>query len=222
MPTVIVYATLGIATTVLLEATLSFLGRGVQPPTPAWGMMIFESQSYFLNAPWLVFIPGAAILIRGPFLQPRRRRPARCARPDAAGAQLMLRYLARRLAASLFILLGVSVVTFGLTFMIPADPVAMIAGRNSTAETARADPPSARPRSPAAGAICQLMSAASSRAISASPMPARADVGDLIASRLPATLLLMLGAIVAELLIGIPGRHLRGQPTRPKLPTRWR
>lgn len=63
IPTVIVYATLGIATTVLLEAMLSFLGRGVQPPTPAWGMMIFESQSYFLNAPWLVFIPGAAILI---------------------------------------------------------------------------------------------------------------------------------------------------------------
>ena len=63
VPTVIVYATLGIATTVLLESALSFLGRGVQPPTPAWGMMIFESQSYFLNAPWLVFIPGAAILV---------------------------------------------------------------------------------------------------------------------------------------------------------------
>lgn len=63
VPTVIVYATLGIATTVLLESMLSFLGRGVQPPTPAWGMMIFESQSYFLNAPWLVFIPGAAILV---------------------------------------------------------------------------------------------------------------------------------------------------------------
>jgi peptide/nickel transport system permease protein len=63
VPTIIVYATLGIATTVLLEAMLSFLGRGVQPPTPAWGMMIFESQSYFMSAPWLVFIPGAAILI---------------------------------------------------------------------------------------------------------------------------------------------------------------
>jgi peptide/nickel transport system permease protein len=63
IPTLIVYGTLGIATTVLLESMLSFLGRGVQPPTPAWGMMIFESQSYFLNAPWLVFIPGAAILI---------------------------------------------------------------------------------------------------------------------------------------------------------------
>ena len=63
VPTIIVYGTLGIATTVLLESMLSFLGRGVQPPTPAWGMMIFESQSYFLNAPWLVFIPGTAILI---------------------------------------------------------------------------------------------------------------------------------------------------------------
>ena len=40
-----------------------FSACGVQPPTPAWGMMIFESQSYFLNAPWLVFIPGAAILL---------------------------------------------------------------------------------------------------------------------------------------------------------------
>jgi peptide/nickel transport system permease protein len=63
VPTVIVYGTLGIATTVLLESTLSFLGRGVQPPTPAWGMMIFESQSYFMTAPWLVFIPGTAIVI---------------------------------------------------------------------------------------------------------------------------------------------------------------
>jgi peptide/nickel transport system permease protein len=63
LPTVLIYGTLGIATTVLFEATLSFLGVGVQPPTPSWGKMIFESQSYFLTAPWLVFIPGAAILL---------------------------------------------------------------------------------------------------------------------------------------------------------------
>ena len=44
-----------------------------------------------------------------------------------------MRYLAKRLAASVLILLGVTVVTFGLTFLMPADPVAMIAGRNSTA-----------------------------------------------------------------------------------------
>jgi peptide/nickel transport system permease protein len=62
VPTAIVWGTLGIATTVLLEATLSFLGVGVQPPQPSWGNIIFESQSYFEAAPWLVFIPGAAIL----------------------------------------------------------------------------------------------------------------------------------------------------------------
>ena len=63
IPALVVQATLGMAGAILAEAALSFLGLGVQPPTPAWGMMIFESQSYFLNAPWLVFIPGAAILI---------------------------------------------------------------------------------------------------------------------------------------------------------------
>ena len=63
MPTAIVWGTLGIATTVLLEATLSFLGIGVQPLQPSWGNIIFESQSYFQAAPWLVFIPGAVILL---------------------------------------------------------------------------------------------------------------------------------------------------------------
>jgi peptide/nickel transport system permease protein len=60
--TVVVWATLGISTTVLLEATLSFLGIGVQPPTPSWGNIIFENQTYFQSAPWLVFIPGVAIV----------------------------------------------------------------------------------------------------------------------------------------------------------------
>jgi peptide/nickel transport system permease protein len=63
IPTILVWATLGIATTVLLEATLSFLGIGVQPPRPSWGGIIFESQSYFLTAPWLVFFPGIAIMV---------------------------------------------------------------------------------------------------------------------------------------------------------------
>ncbi|MCW1920729.1 ABC transporter permease [Rhodobacter sp. KR11] len=62
VPTIIVWGTLGISTTVLLEATLSFLGVGVQPPTPSWGNIIFENQTYFQAAPWLVFIPGAAII----------------------------------------------------------------------------------------------------------------------------------------------------------------
>ncbi|MBB4022839.1 MULTISPECIES: ABC transporter permease [Actibacterium] len=60
---IIVFGTLGISTTVLLEATLSYLGVGVQPPTPSWGNIIFENQTYFATAPWLVFLPGLAILL---------------------------------------------------------------------------------------------------------------------------------------------------------------
>ena len=63
LPTMLVYGTLGISTTVLLEATLSFLGVGVQPPTPSWGGIINESQSFFFTAPWLVAFPGLAILL---------------------------------------------------------------------------------------------------------------------------------------------------------------
>jgi peptide/nickel transport system permease protein len=62
VPIIIVWGTLGISTTVLLEATLSYLGIGVQPPTPSWGNIIFENQTYFQAAPWLVFFPGIAIL----------------------------------------------------------------------------------------------------------------------------------------------------------------
>jgi peptide/nickel transport system permease protein len=63
LPTILVWGTLGISTTVLLEATLSFLGIGVQPPIASWGNIIFENQTYFSSAPWLVFIPGAAIVL---------------------------------------------------------------------------------------------------------------------------------------------------------------
>ena len=62
LPTLLVYGTLGISTTVMLEAMLSFLGVGVQPPDPSWGGIIFESQSYLMNAPWLVIFPGLVIL----------------------------------------------------------------------------------------------------------------------------------------------------------------
>ncbi len=62
LSSVVVFGTLGISTTVLLEATLSYLGIGVQPPTPSWGNIIFENQTYFATAPWLVFFPGVAIV----------------------------------------------------------------------------------------------------------------------------------------------------------------
>jgi peptide/nickel transport system permease protein len=61
--TAIVWGTLGIATNVMLEASLSFLGIGVQPPTPSWGRMISEGQTYYRTAPWLILFPGIAIML---------------------------------------------------------------------------------------------------------------------------------------------------------------
>ncbi len=63
IPTIIVWGTLGIATNVMLEASLSYLGIGVQPPTPSWGGMIQQAQSFYRTAPWLVIFPGLAIMI---------------------------------------------------------------------------------------------------------------------------------------------------------------
>jgi len=63
IPTLIVWGTLGIATNVMLEASLSYLGIGVQPPTPSWGGMIQQGQSFYRPAPWLVFFPGIAIML---------------------------------------------------------------------------------------------------------------------------------------------------------------
>jgi len=63
MPTIIVYATLGIATSILLEASLSFLGIGVPLPQASWGEMISEGQQYFQSAPWLLIVPGVALIL---------------------------------------------------------------------------------------------------------------------------------------------------------------
>jgi peptide/nickel transport system permease protein len=63
IPTAIVWGTLGIATNVMLEASLSYLGIGVQPPTPSWGGMIQQGQYYYRSAPWLILFPGLAIML---------------------------------------------------------------------------------------------------------------------------------------------------------------
>ncbi|MYM53764.1 ABC transporter permease [Thalassovita mangrovi] len=57
----IVVVTLEMAHAILLEAALSFLGLGVQPPTPSWGLMVSEGKNMMLFEPWLVLIPGAVL-----------------------------------------------------------------------------------------------------------------------------------------------------------------
>jgi peptide/nickel transport system permease protein len=63
LPVLVVAASLGVGAIILLEAALDFIGLGVQPPTPSWGNMLFNSQSYFFHSIWLVILPGACVFV---------------------------------------------------------------------------------------------------------------------------------------------------------------
>jgi peptide/nickel transport system permease protein len=126
----------------------------------------------------------------------------------------MIRYLSRRLVASGVILLGITLVTFSLTFLIPADPVRMIAGRSASpqaVESIRHQLGLDRPLPiQYIGYLANLAQGDLGRSY-----VQKAEITTLIKSRLPATLLLMAGAIFFELLIGLPAGILaaarRGQ-----------
>ncbi|WP_285028048.1 ABC transporter permease [Plantibacter sp. ME-Dv--P-122b] len=63
LPAIIVYATLGVASSILIESALSFLGIGVPIPQASWGQMISDGSTYFQIAPWMLFIPGICLIV---------------------------------------------------------------------------------------------------------------------------------------------------------------
>lgn len=63
MAPVLVSATISVATAILIESALSFLGFGVQPPHATWGNILSDGKGFIFDAPWLFFIPGVAILV---------------------------------------------------------------------------------------------------------------------------------------------------------------
>jgi peptide/nickel transport system permease protein len=63
LPTVIVYSTLFMANAILVEAALSFLGLGVPPPTPSWGLMVSSGRDFLVVAPHIATVPGVAIMV---------------------------------------------------------------------------------------------------------------------------------------------------------------
>lgn len=60
---IFVAATLGVANAIMMESALSFLGFGIQPPTPSWGNMLTDAQQYMISTPWLAFYPGLMIFL---------------------------------------------------------------------------------------------------------------------------------------------------------------
>jgi peptide/nickel transport system permease protein len=63
MPSIIVAASLGVANAILTESALSYLGLGIQPPTPTWGNMLSGAQNFIWNKPDLALYPGLMILL---------------------------------------------------------------------------------------------------------------------------------------------------------------
>ncbi len=63
LPVMIVAGSLGVGQIILLEAALDFIGLGVQPPTPSWGNMLLNAQTYFTHSALLVYLPGLSIVI---------------------------------------------------------------------------------------------------------------------------------------------------------------
>ena len=115
----------------------------------------------------------------------------------------MLRFLAGRLLQSAFILLGVTIITFGLLFLIPADPVRMIAGRSATPETVESIRRQLGLDQPIPVQYARYLGNLVQGDMGRSYIQ-KARVSELIASRLPATLQLMAAAIFLQLLIGLP------------------
>jgi ABC-type dipeptide/oligopeptide/nickel transport system permease subunit len=63
LPSILVLATLDIAFVIIFESSLTFLGLGIQPPTPTWGYMLSEGRNYLQESPWMSIVPGAAIIL---------------------------------------------------------------------------------------------------------------------------------------------------------------
>jgi len=115
----------------------------------------------------------------------------------------MIVWLAKRLGAAVAILLGVSLVTFTLTFLVPADPVRLIAGRTATPATVESIRHELGLDRPLPLQYLRYLGKLAQGDLGRSYLQ-RTAVAELIGSRLPATLLLMAGAIACELLLGLP------------------
>jgi peptide/nickel transport system permease protein len=114
----------------------------------------------------------------------------------------MIAYLSRRLFHSLLILLGVSVITFALLYLLPADPVRQIAGRSATPETVENIRRQLGLDQPFIVQYWRYLTHLAHGDLGRSYIQ-RSEVTELIISRLPASLLLMTGAILCEVLIGL-------------------
>ena len=130
--TVLVFFTLIIATNILTEAGLSFLGAGVRLPDPSWGNLIASGQEQIVSAPWLTLVPGNRDRPDRALAEHLRRRPPGRARPACQGEDraLMLAFIIRRIIGMIAVLFAVSVLVFVIFILVPGgDPASRHGGQ---------------------------------------------------------------------------------------------
>ena len=138
---IVVQVAVTAAVAMLLEAALSFLGLGTQPPTPSWGSMLNTGRSFLHQAPWYGLFPGIVITLSVLSLEcpgrcaPGARRPRRRWPRRRRGARsLMARYVLLRLIQLLPVLFLASVGVWLMIYLIPGDPTIALLGADVTPE----------------------------------------------------------------------------------------
>ena len=228
--TIIVFFTLNIANNMLLEAALSFLGAGVQPPNSSWGTMIADGYQNIYTAPLLTIVPGVMILLTVLSLnvfgdglrdaldpsevrQDPRWTPSRRAR-------LMARFIARRLVGMVAVLFAVSVLVFLIFNVIPnSDPAQRIAGKNANPRADRQH----RTRNWGFDQSLPVQYLTMMKKIFTGDLISYAssqNVDEQIVEGLPATFSLCIGAAVIWMFFGDPLRLPLRRPRRRKFTDR--
>lgn len=160
---VITYAALAFPTNIIVEAALSFLGVGIKPPTPSWGQMLTEADTWYQAAPTYLLLPAGllfvtvlALTVLGEgvrtALDPRaasrlrvgteRTRALHSSRPASArsdqGGRGMTGFLIRRLGGAVLVLFALTAILYGIFYVAPGDVAQLVCGpRCSPAQVAQ-------------------------------------------------------------------------------------
>ncbi len=203
LPLVVVLFSLGIAGTILFEASLSFLGAGAPISTPTWGRLLADHVTWYRTDLRLPLLPGLCIF--GTVLAFNLMGDAlRDALDPRAHRNSMSSFILSRIRWSIVILAVVGITAFLLTFVAPSDPARSIAGPSASAEAVARIRVSLGLERPALDQLLDYLARLLRGDLGVSYQLGGVRVLDLLLARLPATIELAVAGLGLALAIGVP------------------